>query len=617
MKKVLLLFVMVGASDFLGADTIEVHNKSSFDLYGAVYYFKKVLNRVGQVKLIKSRQKEKFERPPFQLLPHRRLVLSLNQGDLKPVLTTSEYHILPHVPIGVGSTFYIALDKGKFKGYNTIEWKAIEPIKRKFAPLSQKIDELTLGQVRRLYTKGDLSKVPVTVRRSTDLPREELAYQQERKKKVKRALEQLLQTQLTDNEVPRISFCGSGGGYRAMIGLLGSMQAAQYTGLLDTATYISGVSGSTWMIGPWLQSGWSLDELQRRLQQKITKDFYLIVPSIPSIINNLIMRLAFKQPITPVNIYGRMLAHNLLSDLPGGPLNAFMSQQAERVKTGDWIFPIYTAVTTKLPYQWIEFTPFEAGGDYFGGYIPISAFGAPFLNGKMRFYTPPYHLSYILGISGSAFAARLSHIVNEFQEKIPFAPLKKALIFGAEKIEVGELAPFRFRPAAAHVYNWTYGMLGLPRSQQEFLRIIDAGISYNLGLEALMRRKSDIIIIFDFSASSFVGKELQKAEKDLRARGFVLPPIDYTGLENKTYAIFKDPNNVQAPIIIYLSLIKNPAFPRLNPRDCFANWCGTFTFDYTVARSTELIDLARKNMEDAAPAIIDEIKQWVEAKKKR
>lgn len=47
-------------------------------------------------------------------------------------------------------------------------------------------------------------------------------------------------------QVPVIAILGSGGGFRAMVGFAGVMKALYESGILDCATYIAGLSGSTW-----------------------------------------------------------------------------------------------------------------------------------------------------------------------------------------------------------------------------------------------------------------------------------------------------------------------------------------------------------------------------------
>lgn len=47
-------------------------------------------------------------------------------------------------------------------------------------------------------------------------------------------------------QVPVIAVVGSGGGFRAMVGFSGVMKALYDSGVLDCATYVAGLSGSTW-----------------------------------------------------------------------------------------------------------------------------------------------------------------------------------------------------------------------------------------------------------------------------------------------------------------------------------------------------------------------------------
>ena len=43
-----------------------------------------------------------------------------------------------------------------------------------------------------------------------------------------------------------IAVVGSGGGFRAMVAFSGVMKALYESGVLDCATYVAGLSGSTW-----------------------------------------------------------------------------------------------------------------------------------------------------------------------------------------------------------------------------------------------------------------------------------------------------------------------------------------------------------------------------------
>lgn len=51
-------------------------------------------------------------------------------------------------------------------------------------------------------------------------------------------------------QVPTVAVVASGGGARAMTGFLGSVKGLKEIGALDAVTYMTGVSGSTWSVGP-------------------------------------------------------------------------------------------------------------------------------------------------------------------------------------------------------------------------------------------------------------------------------------------------------------------------------------------------------------------------------
>ena len=63
-----------------------------------------------------------------------------------------------------------------------------------------------------------------SIRIGNALCQEEQNYIAQRVVAVKTALEQALEITIQDNEIPRIALCASGGGFRAMISTLGSLQ---------------------------------------------------------------------------------------------------------------------------------------------------------------------------------------------------------------------------------------------------------------------------------------------------------------------------------------------------------------------------------------------------------
>ena len=89
------------------------------------------------------------------------------------------------------------------------------------------------------------------IRYELALCKEEKAFKKLRSKVVTENLRALLGTERgprNENETPCIGVLGSGGGYRALCGFTGALSALQELGILNCATYLNGVSGSTWWV---------------------------------------------------------------------------------------------------------------------------------------------------------------------------------------------------------------------------------------------------------------------------------------------------------------------------------------------------------------------------------
>ncbi|XP_042613174.1 cytosolic phospholipase A2 zeta-like [Cyprinus carpio] len=75
------------------------------------------------------------------------------------------------------------------------------------------------------------------------------------------------------DKVPHIALLGSGGGQRAMVGLLGSLVQLDKAGLLDCILYLSGVSGSTWcMASLYQEPDWStkLETVKNKIIKRLS-----------------------------------------------------------------------------------------------------------------------------------------------------------------------------------------------------------------------------------------------------------------------------------------------------------------------------------------------------------
>ncbi|KAI3338707.1 acyl transferase/acyl hydrolase/lysophospholipase [Ustulina deusta] len=422
-----------------------------------------------------------------------------------------------------------------------------------------------------------------TVRVSDDLCEEEKEFLSRRKKVAVAALAHYLdlnEQDINPADVPTIAMCGSGGGLRALVAGTGSMLAAQEDGLFDCVTYTSGVSGSC-----WLQSLYHSSITERRLDRivdhlKARLGVHIAFPpaafaSVTSSPTNKLLLSSMVEKLRGdpnadfglVDIYGILLSARLL--VPKGELGVNvkdfkLSNQREYIKYGQNPLPIYTAVRHEIPdidgaitdsngspsekakeiakkegwFQWFELTPYEFFCEEFSAGIPTWAMGRRFNNGRdvtpeSGVHLPELRMPILLGIFGSAFCATLSHYYREIR------PLVRSLTgFGAidEMIhgyseDLEKVHPFD----PASIPNFAYAMdsnklrFTTPTNiqEQEYIQLMDAGMSNNLPIYPLLRpgRDIDIIVAFDASADIKTDNWLSVADGYARQRGIKGWPV--------------------------------------------------------------------------------------------
>ncbi|EGS21390.1 uncharacterized protein CTHT_0032470 [Thermochaetoides thermophila DSM 1495] len=420
------------------------------------------------------------------------------------------------------------------------------------------------------------------VRVSNDLCDEEKEFLARRKRMIVPALAKYLgvdEGDICPDDVPTIAMCGSGGGLRALVAGTGYFSAASEDGLFDCATYVSGVSGSCWLQSLYYSSvtGGSflkaIDHLKTRLGTHIAYPpvAFNALTSSPTnkyLLSGLIEKLKGDPgaQVGLVDLYGMLLAARLL--VPKGELGVHekdfkLSNQHIYIKYGQNPLPIYTAVRHEIPessseveeetkaqaqaqakkdawFQWFEMTPYEFFCEEFSAGIPTWALGRKFNNGsdvpsptaEGSTRLPEIRLPLLLGIWGSAFCATLSHYYREIRPLVKnltgFAALDD-LIWAYDK-DMSVVHPIE--PAA--IPNPVYGMHGrLPQSvpkgvlDNEFIQLMDAGMSNNLPIYPLLRpgRNVDLIIAFDSSADIKTDNWLSIVEGYAKQRGIKGWPV--------------------------------------------------------------------------------------------
>lgn len=480
--------------------------------------------------------------------------------------------------------------------------------------------------------------VPSKVRLGNSLSREEQLFLNFRSDKIRHGLSKNFGIDLGEGKKLRVALCGSGGGYRAMIYTLGAFMGAKNVGLLDSSTYVAGLSGSTWTIGAWLSQGIELSRLKEVLQAQVESKpsgrkmipFVSDYSEVEKILNNTISRLVFKQPLSIVAIWGALIANGVLHDMGVQRQLVNLSSQRATVAYGNYPMPVYTAVEPldhldpdNPEYRWFEFTPYEVGSAGMGAFVPSWAFGRKYKSGESRGFKisgerqfePEMPFGYQLGVFGSAFEVDLHEFMSNMGDLMKDKPLAcKAL----EMIARSTGGDDRLMPA--EVRNPVYKMDDHDLSNQKYITLIDAGLCFNVPLPPLLRdeREVDVIFVMDSSASVEGACELVKAEKFAREHGLKFPKIDYTDIDKKTMSVFADEDS-SVPVIVYMPRINDTSHPVIqaddvlkdfDPDTCTAEaFCSTFNFGYSSEQFEQLCRLGQRNVEVNKDQIADVLKR--------
>ncbi|CAK8682001.1 unnamed protein product [Clavelina lepadiformis] len=262
---------------------------------------------------------------------------------------------------------------------------------------------------------------------------EEKAFRLKRIPKVYDALQGIMKDQAPKEptQTPIISVVGSGGGYRACVGMSGAMSAIKDAGLLDALTYVSGLSGSSWYLTTaYARRGVDAngqDEFHHELQKSVDYNLYdsLLDFGLDEkyLVTYHYLKSLFGQPTTFVDFYGYAVGHRLLGEKKWG---STLSELADYVKSGDVPFLTVVALHVKDTvassdfHAYVENCPFEVSLPHYGIGFEPSKFGSVWNEGFEVRQTPESPLHYYQGMCGSAFAVLLKDVLlrgSEDQEQ--------------------------------------------------------------------------------------------------------------------------------------------------------------------------------------------------------
>ncbi|XP_061646150.1 cytosolic phospholipase A2 zeta-like [Phyllopteryx taeniolatus] len=447
----------------------------------------------------------------------------------------------------------------------------------------------------------------IAVRLDFDIPQQEKESLKKRKLIVGQNMQKLfgLASPPSPDQVPIIALVGSGGGSRAMTGLFGSLKSLKEINVLDTVSYITGVSGSTWtMAALSKEANWSLDGIDSTIAQ-IRKEISKNLLSLFSLEN----LEYYKQELEKKNNEGHIVSDTDVAGLLfehvifGKKIISTLSEQQKTVNQGQNPFPIYTAVNMKENIgcepeaEWCEFTPYEVGFQKYGAFVRTEDFGSQFFLGHLIKKLPEVRIPYLIGIWSSFFSVNLVQLFQvatgepqsrpDIQQTEPEnepSTLDTQLFDSSTAVSRFISDCVKNRPISSKVYNFMNGLFlhsnynthsnftawkethpdafpNLLTPRDSILHLIDSGLVINIGCAPVLRpeREVDVIIVFDNSwHPDNIFKEIQQTAVHCKDHDIPFPHIDFTTVEGEPQRevyIFEDKDNPRAPIVIHFPLV--------------------------------------------------------------
>ena len=407
--------------------------------------------------------------------------------------------------------------------------------------------------------------------------------------------------------LPNIAIAFSGGGYRALQNGAGVMAAfdsrtenstspGHLGGLLQSATYVSGLSGGGWLTGSVFVNNFTTvtalrdDETgtvwdfgnsilagpkQRGIQILNTAQYY------QSILDAVSGKIGAGFETTVTDYWGRALSFQLVNATEGGPAYTWSSiALLEDFQNGNMPMPILLA-DERAPGETLiarnttvyEFNPFEMGSwdptTY--GFVDMQYLGSNFSGGSL-----PDNASCVVGFDNVGFImGTSSSLFNTIVTSIGSADVPRALKdiiartlsgLGADNQDIADYPnPF-----------FHYNNLTNPSANSSTLTLVDGGLDFqNIPLHPVIQpsRNVDVIFAVDSSADTKFhypnGTALvatyERSQSDVRiANGTAFPSIPDVntmvnlGLNTRPTFFGCDSSNITsdyvAPIIVYIPL---------------------------------------------------------------
>uniref|UniRef100_A0A8C0BBF0 Phospholipase A2 n=1 Tax=Buteo japonicus TaxID=224669 RepID=A0A8C0BBF0_9AVES len=454
------------------------------------------------------------------------------------------------------------------------------------------------------------------VRLGFDLCMQEQDFVCKRRNYVAPALKKVLQLEqdLQDHETPVVAIMTTGGGMRSLTALYGSLRGLKKLNVLDCATYLTGLSGTTWtMSNLYRDADWSQKDLDKQISEarkhmtkcKINS---LSLEYLKYYKKQLCQRKREGRKTSFIDLWGLVL-ESLLHD---GKDNHRLSDQQRAIDRGQNPLPIYTAVNVKNNYstldfkEWVEFTPYEVGLQKYGAFVRAEDFGSEFFMGRLMKKVPESRICFLEGMWSSLFSLNVLYIWNSSHssedfwhrwtrdkidniEEEPLLPLKPHELRTRLFTPPGPLSSalrgaLTDRPCVAQEHNFLKGFQmhndylenkhfcrwkdtvldTFPNEltqSEEFLSLVDTGFFINTSIMPLLKpeRKVDVILHLNYSAGSQI-KALDQTCKYCSEQGILFPRVDLSEKDRKNLKecyLFDGAETPGAPVLLFFPLIND------------------------------------------------------------
>ncbi|XP_073468163.1 cytosolic phospholipase A2 gamma-like [Aquarana catesbeiana] len=462
-----------------------------------------------------------------------------------------------------------------------------------------------------------------------------------RKIKVKDTLSSLGMTVGENCDPPVIAVLGSGGGLRAMVGLMGTISKLAELNILGAATYMAGISGSTWCISSlYSEKNWSdsscFKDLEIKLRERIKQEIQRKHPW------EKIKEKFLEELYSLTDLWAYTLVFEALNTINEGKL----SSHKEMCETGEDPYPIYSAVRKHEMHEnkseaWFEFTPHTSGFPAYKCYINTENLGSKFKGGRVSEKKPERDLIYLQGLWGSAFGADwvklfIHDMYHKFIHWLTGGESYEALS-PEMKLEMTKDSQLQgswwdiitvMKNIGSCILKWEWGTMnnflyqckdkipeGSDLFQKKYIHLIDAGLEINTPYPLVLRphRKVDLILSFDFSQGGPF-ETVKKTAEYCKEHKIPFPEISKESFEDpptKSCYIFQGDGN-ETPDVMH--------FPLFNTQICgdaekikeLIIEYDTYVHLYDGPKIDRLLGIAKKNVESSLKQILDQIKRCVQ-----